>query len=172
MATPLMTQQFVAPQESPLPTILTSRRPAVELLRLGVMLSSMALEVSGAGKGTVAAGVGAGEPLLARRRRSGSSVRWGYEHVPGWDGMGVGGGGGVGVDEVGFHVRVEAVVVWEGGAACGEQTRIDILWVDVLLLIDVMIKVPTASQWCHVSIARKKKNLPVFSCSSVHRICI
>ena len=115
----------------------------------------MALEVSGAGEGAVAAGVGTGEPLLAGR--SASSMRGGCVQGPRGSGLGVGGGVGVGVGEVGCHVHVEALVVREGGVACGEETRVD--------------------RWWHRSSTSsakmfKKKNLPVLSCSSVHRICI
>ena len=55
----------------------------------------MALEVSGAGEGAVAAGVGTGEPLLAGR--SASSMRGGCVQGPRGSGLGVGGGVGVGV---------------------------------------------------------------------------
>ena len=65
-----MTQQLIPPQKPLVTVIRAARGPAIEPLRVRIMLQRMALKVSGAGEGAVAAAVSACKALLARGRSS------------------------------------------------------------------------------------------------------
>ena len=151
MHVPLMTPQLIPSQEPVSAVVRTPGRPAVVASSVGLVDSSVAGEIGGAGEGAVAGGVAAGVAACAGRsiggdrsdgRGGGDGDRGGKGGKDGKgrdDGVDGGGGDGIGssgsrrdsrvVDEVVLDVEIESLFGQKGGSAVesGEQTLIGVV---------------------------------------------